>query len=249
MSSFTIRRPAARLAALAVTLVLGLPSAASAQSHATFAVSVVDGVLSIDSLSSTTAMNVRVIRIDKNTIRVSELSGGSAQTGDRCLTVQDDDTVDCDVTGIAIDHVQFEGSPLADTLAFEAGWTLPVRANGRGGNDVLGAGDGADTLHGGGGNDTLRGGRGGDVEFGEIGNDVLQGGATGNDVLDGGAGADVIGGGPGRDLLRGGFGADRLFAKGDPAGPADLVNGGPGIDRATLDRGRDTSSQVEFASY
>jgi Ca2+-binding RTX toxin-like protein len=250
MTSITLpRRIAPLVGACGLVLALALPSAASAQSNATFAVSVVEGHLSIDSLSSTTGMQVRVIHTDENTIRVSELAGGSAQTGDHCLTVQDDDTVDCDVTGLTVESVHFEGSPVADSLAFEAGWMLPVLANGFGGNDDLAGGDGADLLHGGGGNDTLRGGRGNDVEFGEIGNDLMQGGPTGNDVLNGGTGADVLGGGPGRDILRGGFGPDRLFAKGDPNGPADSVNGGPGFDRATLDRRHDVSSMVERATY
>jgi Ca2+-binding RTX toxin-like protein len=249
MYSSSLRRQVMTIvAACALPVALALPSAASAAPPATFAVSVVDGHLSIDSLSSTVGMHVRVIHTDTNTIRVSELSGGTAQTGDHCLTVQDDDTVDCDITGLIVDTVHFEGSPVADALSFEAGWTLPVLANGFGGNDVLAGGIGADTLRGGAGNDTLRGGAGNDALAGENGNDILQGG-LGNDALNGGAGADVLGGGLGRDVLRGGIGADRLFAKGDPNGPGDVVQGGPGLDRATLDRHVDVARQVERATY
>jgi Ca2+-binding RTX toxin-like protein len=245
------RRAAPIAAACATLFALALPSAATAGAEDTFvmAVSVVDGHLSIDSLSTTTAMHVRVIHTDVNTIRVTELAGGAVQTGDHCQRVQDDDTVDCDVTGLILDSAHFEGSPLGDTLAFEAGWTLRVRANGWGGADDLAGGDSADTLHGGAANDMLRGGRGNDVEFGEAGNDTLRGGPAGNDTLNGGAGADVLGAGPGRDVLRGGFGPDILFAKGDPRGPADIVQGGPGVDRATLDRRVDISSQVERVTY
>jgi hypothetical protein len=243
------RRVGPLVVACALLAALALPSAASAGSSPTFAVSVVEGHLSIDSLSMTTAMRVRVIHTDENTIRVSELAGGSAQTGDHCLTVQDDDTVDCDIAGLTIDSVHFEGSPLADALTFEPGWALTVLANGWGGNDDLSGGDDGDTLHGGGGTDTLRGGLGNDIEFGDAGNDVLKGGLTGNDVLNGGTGADALGGGPGRDVMRGGSGADKLFAKGDARGPGDVVNGGAGFDRATLDRGKDRSSLVESATW
>jgi Ca2+-binding RTX toxin-like protein len=228
---------------------LAFPSSAAAGTNHTFAVSVVKGHLSIDSLSATTGMDIRVIHTDENTIRVSDLDGGSAQTGDHCLTVQDDDTVDCDITGMTLDSVHFEGSPVGDRLVFEAGWMLPVRANGWGGTDDLSGGDSADTLRGASGNDELRGGIGNDVEWGQGGNDILRGGPRGNDLLDGGYGADVLGGGPGRDVLRGSFGNDLIFAKGDATGPADIVNGGLGIDRATLDRHHDVSSAIERPTY
>lgn len=244
----TITRPSLRLlAAGAVIASLALPTAASATPSPTFAVSVVEGHLSIDSLSSTTAMHVHVMRTDETTIRVSD-PGGTIQTGDHCLNVQDDDVVDCDITGLTVEHVQFQGSPLGDSLTLEPGWTIPVKAYGWGGNDALAGGDGNDELHGGDGNDTLRGGAGADLAFGELGNDVLQG-ASGNDDLRGGHGADAIGGGAGRDWLRGGPGADRLFAQGDRASGADRVYGGAGTDRATLDRNVDTAMHVERRSY
>jgi Ca2+-binding RTX toxin-like protein len=241
-----IARNASSIATLGALLAaLALPSAASATPDATLAVSVVEGHLSIDSLSSTTAMHVQVIHTDETTIRVTD-PGGTIQTGDHCLNVQDDDTVDCDVTGLTLDHVQFEGSPLGDSLVFEPGWTIPVIGYGWGGNDDLAGGDAGDSFHGGDGNDTLRGGAGRDYLFGEGGNDILKG-AAGNDDLSGGAGADVIGGGPGRDILRGNAGADVLFAKGDAQ--ADTVQGGLGIDRATLDRHLDGATGVERRSY
>lgn len=232
MSSFitSIPRPVAPfVAAAAVLAALALPSAAAATPSATLAVSVVENHLSIDSLSSTTPMRVQVIRTDENTIRVTD-PGGTAQTGDHCLTVQDDDTVDCDITGLTVDNVQFQGSPQGDTLAFEPGWSLPVIAYGWGGHDVLAGADGNDLLYGGDGNDTLKGGQG-------------------NDEMSGGNGADRLNGGTGSDVLRGGHGSDRLFAKGDRNGYTDNVYGGPGSDRATLDRRVDTSNQVERRTY
>jgi hypothetical protein len=244
----TITRPAAPiLLAGAVLASLALPSAASATPSPALAVSVVEGHLSIDSLSDTTPMHVTVIHTDPDTIRVTD-PGSTIQTGDHCLNVQDDDTVDCDVTGLTLEHVQFEGSPLGDSLAFEPGWTIPVIAYGWGGNDVLAGGDGDDALHGGDGSDTLRGGAGQDHAFGELGSDVLTGG-YGNDDLSGGQGSDRIGGGTGWDILRGGAGADLLFAKGDPTTYRDTVYGGAGYDRATLDRHADTASGVERRSY
>jgi Ca2+-binding RTX toxin-like protein len=248
VSTHITRKFSPVVAAGAVLAALALPSSAAATPDATFAVSVVEGHLSIDSLSSTTAMHVRVLRTDENTIRVSDLQGATAQTGDHCLVVQDDDTVDCDITGLTVEHVQFEGSPLADSLYFYAGWALPVLAWGWGGADTIAGGNASDSLHGGNGADTLRGGAGNDYIFGESGNDVLAGGA-GNDRVSGDAGADRIFGNAGRDILRGGTGADRLFAKGDAAGRADSVNGGSGFDRASLDRHVDAARQVERISY
>ncbi len=86
---------------------------------------------------------------------------------------------------------------------------VPVRVNGRGGNDSLSGGDGADTLSGGSGADTLNGGASNDNLNGGDGNDLLLGG-VGADTLAGGTGDDTLIGGAGPDRLTGGAGADEF---------------------------------------
>ena len=111
--------------------------------------------------------------------------------------------------------------------------TIPVRAIGGAGDDVLRTGKKADTVSGGeadgtgtgrdvietgGGNDSVTGGSGGAYIDVGGGNDlvtVLGGynwveGGSGNDVLLGGTGADLLFGGAGKDLIAGGDGADLL---------------------------------------
>ncbi|MGL4965429.1 MAG: calcium-binding protein [Inquilinus sp.] len=84
---------------------------------------------------------------------------------------------------------------------------------GRGGNDLVFAGGGADDVRGDvgnytpGGDDELRGGLGDDFLHGFTGNDLLFGEA-GDDLLSGGAGADTLDGGAGIDRVSyGGFAA------------------------------------------
>ena len=134
------------------------------------------------------------------------------------------------------------------------GLTIPVRAVGGAGDDVLrtgkkgdtvfggeadGTGTGRDVIGTGNGNDTVTGGSGGaDIDAGG-GNDVVtvlggwnwvEGGA-GNDVLLGGVGADALFGGAGKDLIAGGAGADLIEGGGSTdilfdgsVAPADPVN-------------------------
>jgi Tol biopolymer transport system component len=64
----------------------------------------------------------------------------------------------------------------------------------------------------------------------------------GNDVVLGGDGKDAIYGGPGSDWLFGSSGDDLILAR---DGEQDIVNGGPGRDRARIDRGLDTVSNIE----
>jgi Ca2+-binding RTX toxin-like protein len=67
-------------------------------------------------------------------------------------------------------------------------------------NDVVLAGDSADTVYGRYGDDWLDGGNGNDWLFGGLGNDVLLGG-LGDDWLFGGAGQDQLDGGAGNNRL------------------------------------------------
>ncbi|HEV2747539.1 MAG TPA: calcium-binding protein [Allosphingosinicella sp.] len=91
------------------------------------------------------------------------------------------------------------------------------RLYGRGGDDSLIGGFGADRLHGGAGADTIDGG---------FDADYLDGG-EGADMIDGGFDADHLIGGEGADILDGGLGSDRFsFADGDSGntvGSADLI--------------------------
>ncbi len=88
---------------------------------------------------------------------------------------------------------------------------------------------------------TIRGTRGNDILVGTTGRDVICGlagrdtliGRAGNDVLRGGAGADRIRAGRGRDVLNGGRGRD-------------FLNGGRGVDRARVQRHRDTTRSIEL---
>jgi Ca2+-binding RTX toxin-like protein len=87
-------------------------------------------------------------------------------------------------------------------------------------DDIIRAGDGADTVNGGLGNNDL---------YGEAGDDVLTAGA-GDDLLDGGTGADTLTGGGGADTLRGGDDADVIHG----AGGAVVDGGEGGTDQDTL---------------
>jgi Ca2+-binding RTX toxin-like protein len=110
-----------------------------------------------------------------------------------------------------------------------AGLTLDLLRNdylnGRGGDDVLFAGDGNDYVDGGDGNDRLMGGAGADDLAGGLHDDRLIGGAgsdlllgeEGRDVLNGGSGRDYLSGGAGNDILIGGAGSD-VFRFEDAAG-------------------------------
>ncbi|MGZ8369465.1 MAG: calcium-binding protein, partial [Caulobacteraceae bacterium] len=71
---------------------------------------------------------------------------------------------------------------------------------GQGGDDVIDATLGADTVHGGAGADILRGGLGADHLYGDEGLDTLSGEA-GDDTLEAGSGANDLYGGAGDDLL------------------------------------------------
>jgi RTX calcium-binding nonapeptide repeat (4 copies)/Bacterial pre-peptidase C-terminal domain len=90
-----------------------------------------------------------------------------------------------------------------------------VVLNGSDDDDLLDASlyAGAATLQGRGGNDLLKAGLGANLLFGGDGNDLLLGG-TGNDVLVGGDGLDALFAGAGRDVLIGGRGSDLLCGGG-----------------------------------
>lgn len=110
--------------------------------------------------------------------------------------------------------------------------------------NLLGGGDGADTLAGAAGDDILwggaaadrlSGGDGNDEAVGNAGDDYITGG-NGDDLLHGGAGRDRIHGQDGDDRLEGGDDADRLVG----GAGTDLLFGGDAADRIAGDDGRDT---------
>ncbi|WP_430463354.1 calcium-binding protein [Tabrizicola sp.] len=107
--------------------------------------------------------------------------------------------------------------------------------NGLGGNDVIDANTGRDTVYGGDGDDLIAGGIDRDTLYGDNGNDQIWGGSQ-NDVLFGGAGNDRLHGGTGNDVLNGGLGNDTLH--GDEG--HDLLRGDDGNDNMGGLNGNDT---------
>jgi Ca2+-binding RTX toxin-like protein len=108
--------------------------------------------------------------------------------------------------------------------------------SGRGGDDVIEAGDGDDTLRGEGGSDILYGGIGNDVfdgdtadgaadqMFGEAGRDTMRGGA--GDIVDGGADPDTMRVTTNSATYLGGAGNDFFLVDGGTSG--NIVHGGDG---------------------
>ena len=138
--------------------------------------------------------------------------------------------------------------------------TIPVRAVGGAGDDVIrtgkkndtvlggeadGTGTGRDVIETGGGNDTVTGGSGGGFIDAGGGNDlvtVLGGsnwveGGAGNDVLLGGTGADALFGAAGKDLIAGGAGADLL----EGGGSTDILFDG---SVAVVDPNNDSLARI-----
>lgn len=103
-----------------------------------------------------------------------------------------------------------------DRFYDSSGDAASVYFDGRGGDDFLYGGAGADNLIGGDGNDVLSGG---------AGNDLLDGG-SGQNSIDGGAGNDFINGGVGQNSIDGGSGVDVvIFANTFAAHQYGFANG------------------------
>jgi Ca2+-binding RTX toxin-like protein len=99
----------------------------------------------------------------------------------------------------SIELAAVTGGPGAN-LIFGDLFTGNLRLKGRGGGDLLQAGEGNDRILGGGGNDFVQGGSGDDEIEGSMGDDSLSG-ESGKDELRGGGGEDTCRGGPGADSL------------------------------------------------
>jgi Ca2+-binding RTX toxin-like protein len=97
----------------------------------------------------------------------------------------------------SIEFAAVTGGP-GSNLISGGSFTGNLRLKGRGGGDLLQAGEGDDLILGGGGNDFVQAGSGDDELEGGTGADSL-GGESGNDVLSGGGGDDTCRGGPGAD--------------------------------------------------
>ncbi|AMJ61176.1 Hint domain-containing protein [Bosea sp. PAMC 26642] len=121
-----------------------------------------------------------------------------------------------------------------------------------GGNDVINAKGGDDTVFAGSGDDEVDAGSGDDTVYGQSGDDTITGGqgadklygGSGDDDLSGGQGTDKIYGGSGDDALTGGQGADALFGdSGDDSlfggEGGDELNGGQGDDALFGGQGAD----------
>jgi Ca2+-binding RTX toxin-like protein len=114
---------------------------------------------------------------------------------------------------------------------------------GEAGNDLVEAGDLADTVYGGDGDDNLKGFVGNDLMYGGADYDTIDGG-SGDDTIRGETGGDCISGGEGSDTLYGDAGNDTLIATGD-GGFADVLDGGADTDCASIDFGIDLASNIE----
>jgi Ca2+-binding RTX toxin-like protein len=105
---------------------------------------------------------------------------------------------------------------------------------GDGGINVIGGGDGNDTMLGNGGNDIFYGDNGDDKLYGGDGNDTLFG-WEGSDLLVGGNGDDILGGDNGDDKIYGCDGNDSLYG----GNGNDKIEGGEGNDTIVGDAGDD----------
>lgn len=132
------------------------------------------------------------------------------------------DTGVVDLSGATISNInELRGNAMANTVLLTgvaAGQTVELlagddSADGSDGGDLIGGGDGLDTLRGRDGNDSLGGGDGADL---------LDGG-KGNDTLDGGDGIDNQSGGAGNDVFR-------IDLTSDVSGLAESISGGSGLD-------------------
>jgi Ca2+-binding RTX toxin-like protein len=138
------------------------------------------------------------------------------------------------------------------TSTDNGGLNLPMRADGRGGNDTITTGGGNDLVYAGAGNDAVGTGAGNDRAFGGLGDDAINTGdgndrasggwgndhiqlQAGNDFARGDAGNDRVEGGDGNDLVFGCGGTDTLEGQADNdtlwgGGSDDIVSGGDGDD-------------------
>lgn len=111
-------------------------------------------------------------------------------------------------------RVVVRGGAGDDTIEFFANiqptFSLPVRVNGRAGNDIINTGTADDVVVGGKGDDVISTGAGNDTVHAQAGNDTVLGG-DGDDTLWGGGGDDRVEGNAGNDKLGGILGTNAMF--------------------------------------
>lgn len=119
-----------------------------------------------------------------------------------------------------------------------------VVLGGTGGNDILIAGIGDDTLYGDAGNDKLEGGFGNDILNGGDGDDIITD-TGGDDNIKAGTGNDVVHAGPGLDLVMGNDGQDFIFLGTDMGSEVfagtgnDFIYGNKNAERILGNEGHD----------
>ena len=180
---------------------------------------------------------------------------GNASTATVTVMVQDPSMPDGIVSGTPNDDLidtGYTGDPDGDLIDANDQIIPGEDVN----DDIVRAGDGADTVLAGDGDDDVQGGTGDDDLSGEAGDDSLFG-QEGNDIIDGGDGDDTIDGGDGRDSVGGGDGNDVIDTSGsdplideqvfpglpvdsDPEDDRDNVSGGAGDDIIRTGDDRDT---------
>src|SRR5215217_6388508 len=133
--------------------------------------------LALTACAPAPALAARVTHVPGAAVLVTDAGPATLTAGGDCALVAAG-TVACPAESIG--RVELAGSDLGDVLTNAS--TLPARADGGGGPDVIRGGPGPDTLLGGPGDDQLQG-------------------ADGDDTLGGGPGSDQIVGGPGRDAV------------------------------------------------
>jgi Ca2+-binding RTX toxin-like protein len=125
---------------------------------------------------------------------VSVAGDGDWKIGDaRARLVQADEIT----TLSSIEFAAVTGGPRSNLIS-GGSFTGNLRLKGRGGGDLLQAGEGDDLILGGDGNDFVQAGSGDDELEGGMGDDSLSG-ESGNDLLRGEGGDDTCRGGPGAD--------------------------------------------------
>ena len=141
----------------------------------------------------------------------------------------------------SVDSITFVGRAGDDV--FLNNTSIPSRAFGQAGNDILIGGSADDLLAGNIGNDLIRGNGGVDRLVAGNGNDEVEGG-DGNDTILGTAGLNTLRGDAGDDLIFGGNDVDIIFGgDGDDQlsgnGAGDTIRGGNGDDSVNAGPGND----------
>ena len=109
--------------------------------------------------------------------------------------------------------------------------------NGSAGSDIINAGNGSDTINGGAGNDSITAGNGNDTVSDGDGNDIINAG-NGSDTISAGGGNDIINAANGKDTITVGDGSDTINA----GNGNDTISAGSGTDAITLGNGNDIVS-------